>query len=117
MARTAKRMSAPKRTTMIIGGVAVLGLSAVGAAVASGGAVEARDDDASDTAISGDALAKATEAALASTGGGTVTGSEVGDEESMYEVEVTIDGSQVDVQLDENFRVVATEGDEEGGDE
>ena len=36
-----------------------------------------------------------------------MTESEVGDEESYYEVEVTLDdGSQVDVQLDENFNVV-----------
>ncbi len=33
-----------------------------------------------------------------------VTGTEVGDEESYYEVEVTkADGSQVDVQLNDNF--------------
>ena len=45
---------------------------------------------------------KASQAALAFTGGGTVTGTEVGDEESLYEVEVTLaDGSQTDVQLDE----------------
>ena len=44
---------------------------------------------------------------MAFTGGGTVTATEVGDEESLYEVEVTLaDGSQVDVQLDQNFAVV-----------
>ena len=46
------------------------------------------------------------------TGGGKVTETEVGDEESAYEVEVTRDdGSQVDVQLDRDFKVV---GDEAG---
>ena len=36
----------------------------------------------------------------------------LGDEESYYEVEVTLDdGSQVDVQLDERFEVVGTEQD------
>ena len=51
-----------------------------------------------------------------STGGGRVTGTEVGDEESLYEVEVTLDdGSQVDVQLDEQFRVVGSEADDESG--
>jgi hypothetical protein len=36
----------------------------------------------------------------------------VGDEESYYEVEVTrSDGSQVDVQLDRDFQVVGSEGD------
>jgi hypothetical protein len=41
-----------------------------------------------------------------------VTGTEVGDEESYYEVEVTLDdGTQVDVQLDKGFRVVGSEAD------
>ena len=76
-----------------------------GAAIAAGG-----DDDATETPITGGALQRASAAALAHTGGGKVTGTEVGDEESRYEVEVTLDdGSQVDVQLDERFRVVGTE--------
>ena len=46
------------------------------------------------------------------TGEGRVTETEVGDEESLYEVEVTLDdGSQVDVQLDEDFEVVGSEAD------
>ena len=44
------------------------------------------------------------------TGEGRVTETEVGDEESYYEVEVTLDdGSQVDVQLDRSFNVVGSE--------
>ena len=51
------------------------------------------------------------------TGGGTVTGTEVGDEESYYEVEVTkADGSQVDVQLNDNFLVVGSKTDLPGAD-
>jgi len=70
------------------------------------------DDDGSDTPISGDALDQASAAALAETGGGKVTETEVDDEESYYEVEVTLDdGSQVDVQLDKNFAVVGSESD------
>ena len=43
-----------------------------------------------------------------------MTGTEVGDEESMYEVEVTLeDGRQVDVQLDEAFHVVSSSADHE----
>ncbi len=43
---------------------------------------------------------------------GRVTGTEVGDEEGAYEVEVTrADGSQVDVHLDRGFNVLGTEGD------
>ena len=49
-----------------------------------------------------------------STGGGQVTDTEVGDEESFYEVEVSRgDGTQVDVQLDGGFNVVGGEIDEE----
>jgi uncharacterized membrane protein YkoI len=63
----------------------------------------------------GTALDKASAAALQSTGGGQVTETEVGDEESYYEVEVTRDdGSQVDVQLDRGFNVVGSSADEEG---
>ena len=39
-----------------------------------------------------------------------MTETEVGDEESLYEVEVTLDdGSEVDVQLDDNLDVVGDE--------
>ena len=80
----------------------------VGIAVANSG-----DDDETERPISGDALQKASDAALEHTGGGSVTGTEVGDEESLYEVEVTLDnGRQVDVQLDEGFAVVGTEDDD-----
>ena len=74
--------------------------------------------DDGDRSISGDALTRAGEAALADTGGGRVTGTEVGAEESYYEVEVTLDdGDQVDVQLDREFHVVGSEADhEESGD-
>ena len=69
-------------------------------------------------AITGDALAHASQAALAHTGGGRVTDTEVGDEESYYEVEVTLDdGSQLDVQLDESFHVVGGETDGAGEDD
>jgi hypothetical protein len=94
-------------------------VTAVGAAVAAIGSAiaTAQPDDGEGSPITGDALAKASEVALAFTGGGTVTGSEVGDEESLYEVEVTLtDGSQVDVQLDQNFVVVASKTDPPGAD-
>jgi hypothetical protein len=66
--------------------------------------------------ITGDALDGARAVARADAGGGRVTETEVGDEESDYEVEVTLDdGTQVDVQVDESFDVVASERD--GADE
>ena len=64
-------------------------------------------------AITGDALKTASEVALAHAGGGRVTETEVGDEESYYQVEVTLDnGDHVDMQLDKDFKVVGqkTEG-------
>ena len=94
---------------LLLTGAAVVAAAAVGggAAIAAGG-----DDDGTDTPITGAALAKAKAAALAHTGGGKVTETEVGDEESLYVVEVTLDnGDQVDVQLDANFKVVGSEGD------
>ena len=94
-----------KRRTIIIAvaGVGVAAAAAVGSVVAA----DAMDDDANQQAITGDALTKASAAALAYTGEGRVTETEVGDEDSYYEVEVTLnDGHQIDVQLDEQFNVV-----------
>jgi uncharacterized membrane protein YkoI len=96
--------------------LAVAAALVVGAGAASGGAAVAAggDDDGTDSPITGSALDNATAAALEHTGGGRVTGTEVGDEESYYEVEVTLDGGrQVDVQLDKSFNVVSSEGDRE----
>lgn len=91
-------------------------LTAVGALAAGGTAIAASDDDdddATDTPISGSALERAKAAALADTPG-RVTETEIGDEESYYEVEVTRpDGSQVDVQLDRDFNVVGSSADRE----
>ena len=68
--------------------------------------------------ITGADLEQASTAALEHTGGGRVTGTEVGDEESFYEVEVTLDdGSQLDVQLDEQFNVVGEESDDDTDDD
>ena len=91
----------------------VLMLAGAALAVASSEDEGASDDDATEQSISGVDLERASESALEYTGGGEVTGTEVGDEESYYEVEVTRDdGSQVDVQLDRDFDVVGGEGDD-----
>ena len=92
---------------LLIAGAAIVVVLGVG-----GGIAVAGGGDDSEPPITGDALDKASTAALEHTGGGRVTDTEVGDEESYYEVEVTLDdGTQVDVQLDENFRVVDSETD------
>lgn len=100
------------RTKIVVVGAALVGAAAGGTGIAVAGG--ATDDDSSDVSISGAALDKASAAALEFTGGGRVTGTEVGDEESYYEVEVTLgDGSQVDVQLDRSYAVLSSE-DENG---
>ena len=90
----------------VVVGAAGVGTAAVGR--------RASGDDDHDAPITGAALEQASRAALAHTGGGRVTETEVGDEDSYYEVEVTLDdGSQVDVQLDESFHVVGAAADHE----
>jgi uncharacterized membrane protein YkoI len=100
-----------------------IGIAAGALVVATGataGIATASGGDDSEGSITGDALQKASQAALAHTGGGKVTDTEVSDEESYYEVEVTLaNGDQVDVQLDENFKVVGSknEGPEDASDD
>jgi uncharacterized membrane protein YkoI len=86
---------------------------AAGVTVATG----AVGDD--DQPLTGTTLEKATAAALAYTGGGTVTETEVGDDGAAYSVEVRLpDGKQVEVNLDTNFKVIGQEADDDGsGDE
>ena len=99
------------RTKFIAAGAAALAIAAGGTGIAVAGG---SDDDSGDSerAITGTALEQAEAAALAHTGEGEVTETEVGDEESLYEVEVTLDdGSETDVQLDKSFDVVGSESD------
>ena len=97
-----------RRVAVVAGALAVVAVIGTGVAIAS------NDDDATDRSIQGQALKRASEAALAETGQGHVTGTEVNDEDSYYEVEVTLDnGSQVDVQLDRIFHVVSSDADQE----
>ena len=99
-----------RKTRWIAAGAAGVAVVAAGAGVAAASGVG--DDD--ESPITGSALDKASAAALEETGGGRVTETEVGDEESYYEVEVTLeDGSQVDVQLDKSFTVVSSSADHE----
>jgi hypothetical protein len=100
-----------KRIVIAIAAIAALGVG--GTAIA--GAAGVGDDNGTDKAITGPALDRASSAALQATDGGRVTETEVGDEESYYEVEVTRgDGSQVDVQLDRGFHLVGQKVDHEG---
>ncbi len=104
-----------KRTTKLLLGGGAIAAVAIGSGVTF---VVAQGGDDGEAPITGDALARASAAALAHTGGGRVTETEIGDEESYYEVEVTLDdGTQVDVQLDRDFRVVGGETDAAGEDD
>jgi hypothetical protein len=101
-----------QRTRIGIVATAAIAAMALGTGIASG-----QPDDGEGTPITGDALAQATQAALAVTGGGTVSQTEVGDEESFYQVEVTLpDGRQTDVNLDPAFHVVGSKTDPAGAD-
>ncbi len=83
--------------------VKVLVTAAVVAALlvlGDGGGIAYATGEAEDRAT-GPGLEKAKGAALEHTSGGRVTGTEVGDEEGYYEIEITRDdGSQLDVHRD-----------------
>ncbi|MBK8294874.1 MAG: PepSY domain-containing protein [Solirubrobacterales bacterium] len=98
------------RSKVIATGVTALALAAGGSGLAIAGSGGGEDAHETDTSIAGAALGQAKAAALDHIGQGTVSGTEVGDEESYYEVEITLDnGSQTDVQLDRSFKVVSQE--------
>jgi uncharacterized membrane protein YkoI len=97
-------------------GTVIAALAVGGVAIA--GAAGGDDDDGGEPAIRGTAQHRASAAAIDHTGGGRVTETETGDEERWYEVEITRDdGSQVDVQLDRDFQVVGSEGDDDRGED
>ena len=102
---------------VLAGGTLVLGGFAITATMVGAeddpAEVEDRVEDAAegpDIPITGADLERASAVALDFTGEGQVTATEIEDEESYYEVEVTLDnGQEVDVQLDEDFNVVGTD--------
>src|SRR3989338_1379895 len=76
------------------------------------------EEDESEIPISGNALERAGVVALEYIGEGKVTDTEIDDEEGYYEIEITLDdGGEVDVHLDENFRVLSKEYDSNDEDE
>ena len=88
---------------------------AAGLAVAmAGGVAAAAGGGDSDQELTGATRDRAVAAALAATGGGTVLETEAGDDGAAYGVEVRLaDGRQVEVNLDESFKVVGQEPDED----
>lgn len=102
-----------KYRALLVGLSLAVGGVTVAASTASADNASADSDDANegpDIPITGPDLDRASAVALEFTGEGRVTDTEIEDEESYYEVEVTLDdGSEVDVQLDEDFNVVGTD--------
>jgi hypothetical protein len=97
------------RNKVVIGVLAGLAVAAIGTGI---GVATMGDDD---EPLTGSDLEQATAAALAHTGGGTVTESEIGDDGAAYSVEVQLaDGSQVEVQMNANFEVIGSSADDDG---
>ena len=104
-----RKLVTRKLLFLVLGAVAVLALTV-------GVAAPAVDND-DDTPLSGATLDRASRAALEHTGGGTVVDSETGDDGASYGIEIRLaDGSQVEVNLDGDFRVVGQEADDDSGD-
>jgi uncharacterized membrane protein YkoI len=107
----------PATRRILIGAALTVVFSGIGAGLAIAADSGANGNDGTDVPISGTALDRASEAALAETGGGTVVDSEVEDDENGYEVEVNLDdGTQMEVQLDKDFAVVGSSVNDEGDD-
>jgi hypothetical protein len=105
-------MTRKTKSALAVAVVAALGVGGAAVAGATGG-----NDDGNGQPITGSALNRARAVALQHTGGGRVTGTEVGDEEGYYEVEVARGhGSQVDVHLDRNFNVIGGKADSDSSD-
>jgi hypothetical protein len=90
--------------------------AALVAALAGGGAAWATAGGGDDAErLTGEPLRKASAAALAHLGGGTVTEAEIGDDGAAYGVEVRLGGgSQVEVALDDQFNVISKAHDDDG---
>ena len=100
-----------RRTKWILAaGLAVAGVVGGAGTVMATGA----DDDAP---LTGEQRDKAVAAAKAHVGEGEVTETEVGDDGAAYGVEILkADGTQVEVNLDKDYRVTGTEADDDGPD-
>jgi uncharacterized membrane protein YkoI len=91
-------------------------IAAAGLAVAMAGGIvaAAAADGDTDQELTGATRDRAVAAALAATGGGTVLETEAGDDGAAYGVEIRLtDGRQVEVNLDENFKLIGQEADED----
>lgn len=98
-----------RKLVVITAGVLAVGGLSTGIAVAAGAG------GGDEAPLTGSALERASAAALAHTGGGTVLETEAGDDGAAYGVEIRLeDGSVVEVSLDESFQVVDNQVDDDG---
>ena len=106
-----KRKAIVAGTALVIGAVGITATTVAAANLSPDEVDEVEDSsEGPDIPIPAPDLERASAAALEFTGEGRVSATEIEDEESYYEVEVTLDdGRQVDVQLDEQFNVVGTD--------
>lgn len=101
-----------RRTKFAVAGAAAVAALGIGTGV---GIAATNGDD--DQPLTGTDLERATTAALDHVGEGTVTETEVGDDGAAYGVEIRLDdGRQIEVNLDEQFRVIGSEDDDDGPD-
>jgi uncharacterized membrane protein YkoI len=101
-----------KKTALIVAGAtAVIVLGGGGIAYA---ATDGFDNAFDDDRLTGKALERASTAALAEVGEGSVTDAERSDDvDHTYSVEVRLDnGGEVDVELDDKYEVVRVDGDD-----
>lgn len=112
--KTSTRTLIGRKRVMLPAGVIAGGL-VLGSSVAAVGALDGDEN------ITGEDLDRASEAALEEVGDGEVVSAEVSDDKGVaYELEVRqSDGTEVDVDLDENYGVVHTDTDapDEDGDD
>jgi uncharacterized membrane protein YkoI len=97
----------PVSRRLALAGVLLVAVLTAGVAIAA----TTGDDD---QPLSGSTRERAVDAALAHVGGGTVLETEAGDDDAAYGVEVRrADGSVVEVELDEGFKVIGQEADDD----
>ena len=106
-------MQRTRRAVLIAAATGALVAGGAGAAIAVSGGDGDRGDDG-DRSVTGTAADRARAAALAITGGTANSVERDGEDGATWEVEVVKpDGAQVDVRLDDRFRLVVIERDGE----
>lgn len=104
-----------RRKTKLIA-AAALGVAVIGGGTGAALATSIGDEERDGGPLSGSTRDKAVAAALAETGGGTVTEAEYADDGGTYSVEVRLDsGRHNEIKLDEAFNVIGQGTDDDGG--